>query len=232
MTSSGTPQADDGGLEQEGIWDDAPAEDAAGQAQAAGGDDAAGTPTITRRLTSTEHAPGPAGLLFADMPNRIMALVIDIILLSVIGFVLAWLLGGLVAAGGSIDSTGGELDIVAFVVVLLLQLVISLAYFGLLWTSTGATAGMRLLGLRVGDETDGRRIGPRAALIRWFILGLPSLLASLAIYVPNVIGLILGAVGAAWLLLLLYTMAQSPARQGLHDRYAHTIVVKARRRAD
>ena len=48
---------------------------------------------------------------------------------------------------------------------------------------------------------------------------------------PNTIGLILGAMGVAWMLLLLYTMAQSPSRQGLHDRYAHTIVTKARRRA-
>ena len=45
------------------------------------------------------------------------------------------------------------------------------------------------------------------------------------------IGLILGALGVAWMLLLLYTMAQSATKQGLHDRYAKTIVVKARRRA-
>jgi hypothetical protein len=34
-----------------------------------------------------------------------------------------------------------------------------------------------------------------------------------------------------WLLLLLYTIAQSPTKQGLQDRYAHTIVIKVRRRA-
>jgi uncharacterized RDD family membrane protein YckC len=51
------------------------------------------------------------------------------------------------------------------------------------------------------------------------------------VYVPNNIGLILGALGVAWMLLLLYTMAQSATKQGLHDRYAGTILVKARRRA-
>lgn len=232
MTSSGTPQADDGGLEQEGIWDDAPVGEATGRAEAGAEDPAAGTPAITRRLTSTEHMPGPAGLFFADVPNRIMALVIDVILLSLTGFVLAWLLGGLVTEPGAIDSTGGELDLVAFVLVLVLQLAISMAYFAGLWTLTGATVGMRLLGLRVGDEGAGQGIRPRAAVVRWLILGLPSFLASLAVYVPNTIGLILGAMGVAWLLILLYTMVQSPARQGLHDRYAHTIVVKARRRSD
>ena len=33
-----------------------------------------------------------------------------------------------------------------------------------------------------------------------------------------------------WMLAVLYTMAQSPTKQGLHDRYARTILVKARRR--
>jgi hypothetical protein len=65
--------------------------------------------------------------------------------------------------------------------------------------------------------------------VRCVFLGIPSLLASLAVYVPNVIGLILAALGVVWLLLLLYTIAQSPTRQGLHDRYAHTILTRARR---
>ena len=52
-----------------------------------------------------------------------------------------------------------------------------------------------------------------------------------AVYVPDAIGLILAAVGLAWMVLLLYTMAQSPSKQGLHDRIAHTIVVHARRRS-
>ena len=31
-------------------------------------------------------------------------------------------------------------------------------------------------------------------------------------------------------LVLLYSIAQSPTKQGLHDRYAHTILVKEGRR--
>ena len=134
------------------------------------------------------------------------------------------------AIQGAIDSAGGQLDLLAFVLVLVLQLALSFAYFGGLWTLTGTTAGMRLLGLRIGGEAEGGPISWRQSLIRWLILGLPALLSSLAVYVPNTIGLILSALGLAWLLLLLYTMAQSPAKQGLHDRYAHTIVFKVRRR--
>jgi uncharacterized RDD family membrane protein YckC len=230
MASSGTPEGADPGLEQEGIWEDASAVDAAPRGAASGDARERGASGLTRRLTSTEHAPGPEGLLYADVPNRIVALVLDIIVLSIIGFALAWLLGGLVSEPGALDSPGGELDVAAFAIVLILQLAISFLYFGSLWTLAGSTLGMRLLGLRIGDEAAGRRISWRQAGLRWFFLGIPSLLASLAVYVPNTIGLILGALGAAWLALLLYTMAQNPARQGLQDRYAHTIVTKARRR--
>lgn len=229
MTASGPAQGNGPGLEQEGIWE---------EPRDAGDPDAAPEPTeasaqvpggLASRLTSTAPTPGPAGLRYADLPNRIMALIIDIVVLSLIGSVLT-LVFDVVSDPGALDSAGGQLDLVAFIVVLALQLALSFAYFGGLWTLTGATAGMRLLGLRVGDESDGRAISWRQSLTRWLILGLPALLSSLAVYVPNFIGLILGALGVVWMLLLLYTMAQSPTKQGLHDRYAHTILVKVRRR--
>ncbi len=89
---------------------------------------------------------------------------------------------------------------------------------------------MRLLGLRVGTETDGRPLDPRHAIVRWLVVGIPALLVSLALYVPNTIALILAGLGLAWLLLLLYTMVQGSAKQGLHDRLARSIVVRSRRR--
>jgi len=224
MTASGTPRGDDTGPEQEGIW-----EERRGDTDADSSD--ASRDGLTRRLTSTAQTPGPAGLLYADVPNRVMALILDIILLSVIGFVLAWLFGGLVSRPGAIDAAGGELDIVAFLVVLVLQLVVSFVYFGGSWTLLGATPATRLLGLRIGGEADGSTVSWRQSLIRWLFLGLPALLSSLAVYVPNAIGLILGGLGVVWMVALLYTMAQSPTKQGLHDRYAGTIVIKRRRSA-
>ena len=186
---------------------------------------------LTSRLTSTAPAPGPGGLAYADVPNRIMALLIDIIVLSLIGFVLTWCSAGWSASLAPSTRPAASSTSWPSSFVLVLQLALSFAYFGGLWTSLGATAGMRLLGLRIGDEADGRALSWRQSLIRWLILGLPALLSSLAVYVPNAIGLILGALGVVWLLLLLYTMAQSPTKQGLQDRYAHTILVKVRRRA-
>ena len=225
MTASGPPQGDDPGPQQEGIWE---ASDGASSSVPGGSSASDG---LTRRLTSTARTPGPAGLIYADVPNRIMALILDVIVLSVIGFALAWLFGGLVSEPGALDASGGELDIVAFLVVVMLQLAVSFAYFGGSWTVIGATPAMWLLGLRIGDAAEGQAVSWRQALVRWLLLGIPALLSSLAVYVPNTIGLILGALGVVWMAALLYTMAQSPTKQGLHDRSAHTIVVKARRRS-
>lgn len=229
MTTSGTPSGDQAGPEQEGIWDE-PTDVSPATVIPADPSHRA-RPGLTGRLTSTAHTPGPAGLLYADVPNRIVALVLDVIVLSVVGVLLAVLVGWTDTTGGGAINPSGGFDVAAFLLVLLAQLAVSFAYFGSLWTLAGATAGMRLLGLRIGDEADGRRVSWRASFVRWLIVGVPSLLSSLAVYVPNAIGQILAGVGLAWLLLLLYTMAQSPTKQGLHDRYAHTIVTRARRRA-
>ncbi len=236
MTAPGPPRRHEDEPEQEGIWEDpSTAEPRMDEPPAAG---RASEPTsagrshgLTQSITSTERVPGPAGLLLADVPNRILALVVDIIILSVVGFGLAWLFGGLVNEPGALDSAGRSLDIAAFLVVLVLQAVISLSYFVGFWSLFGATPGMRLLGLRVGQESDGEPLAARPAVLRWLMLGIPALLASLIIYVPDAIGVLLGVLGAVWLLLLLYTMAQGPAKQGLQDRVAHSIVVRTRRRA-
>ncbi len=115
MTASGPSQGEDPGPQQEGIWEASDgAADEATEGPAAGG--------LTSRLTSTSRTPGPAGLVLADVPNRIMALILDVIVLSVIGFALAWLFGGLVSEPGALDASGGELDIVAFLLVVVLQL--------------------------------------------------------------------------------------------------------------
>lgn len=223
MTSSGTPHGDDSGLEQEGIWDK--------PSPVAAAPDPGPRDGIASRLTSTVRTPGPAGLLYADVPNRIIALVVDGVVLTAIGFVLSLLFGGLVAEGGAIDGSGGGLEVGPFLVVAMLQAVVSLAYFGVGWKRLRGTPGMRMLSLRVGDEGDGGEISWRQVVLRWLLLGLPWILTGFAVYVPDAVGLILAALGVAWMVLLLYTMAQSPSKQGLHDRVAHTIVVHARGRS-
>jgi uncharacterized RDD family membrane protein YckC len=234
MTQSGTSRGDEAELEQEEIWVappglDASSTDAPSSAPGRGERDDAPS-GLTQSITSTARMPGPAGYYYADVPNRIIALIIDVIVLSVVGFFLALLFGGLVTESGALDTAGGELDVVPFLVVTVLQAGISFVYFGYLWVAARGTVGMKLLGLQIGDESDGHSIGRRQALIRWLIIGIPSMLASLSGYVPSLVGIVLSVIGVAWLLVLLYSIAQSPTKQGLHDRYARTIMVKEGRR--
>jgi uncharacterized RDD family membrane protein YckC len=210
-----------------------PPEERGGSAprQAAGGP----APSWTQTLTSTAPVPGPAGLFYADVPNRIIAYIIDVIVLAIIGFVVALVLGGLfggimTTGEGAIGEATSDLNLLAFLVVGLGNLAISLAYFGYSWTALRATPGMRLLGLQLGDERDGRSIDWNQAFARWLVLGIPSILATFASYVSSGLGFILSLVGLVWLVVLLYSIAQSPTKQGIHDRLARTIMVKAGRR--
>lgn len=251
-STAGRTPADD----QEGIWgtpaDDPgepapsdapetiPAESAPLTAPAAPATARPGRPgsTWARSLTSTTQIPGPAGLTFADVPNRIIAFILDVIVLSVIGLLLALVIGGafggLVSgaqtAGGSLDDAGGQLNIGAFLVVGIAELAISFAYFAWSWVVLRATPGMMMLGLQVGDQGDGRSISWDQALMRWLVLGIAATLTTFAVFVPSIVGLLVAVVALAWLLVLLTTTAQSPTKQGLHDRIARTVLVKAGRR--
>lgn len=236
MTPSGPPQGNEAEFAQEEVRDSSLAGvESGGDRAPAGPRPSPGPPGqasrgLTQNITSTTRTPGPAGFYYADVPNRIIALIIDVIVLGVLGLLLAQLLGGLLNRPGALDASGGGLNVIPFLIVMLLELGISFLYFGYLWVTLRATVGMKLLGLQIGDEADARSIRWNQAVIRWLIVGIASMLTSTAAFVPSLVGMILTVVGATWLLMLLYGIAQSPTKQGLHDRYAHTILVKAGRR--
>jgi uncharacterized RDD family membrane protein YckC len=192
----------------------------------------------SQSLTSSESIPGPAGLWLAEMPDRIIAFVLDVIALAVVGMILAIVLGGLfgglvsggTTVGGALDDAGGDLNLGAFLVVGVVATAISFVYFTYSWVVLRSTPGMRLLGLRIGDQRDGRPISWDQALIRWLILGIAATLVTFAVYVPSLLGLSLGVLGLVWLVVVLVTINRSPMKQGLHDRYARTILVRATRR--
>lgn len=179
-------------------------------------------------LTSATPVVGPSGALVADVPNRVIACAIDLVLLAVIGFVVSlpvsWLLGTLVAGPG-------ELNLAAFLVTAILHLAAGYLYFVRTWIGLRASPGLYLLGMRLGHERDGSHIGSAQGSLRWVLLGIPATLVTFPVYVASVVAWLFFAVGAVWLVVLLLTMSVSPTRQGLHDRYAHTIVLKAPRRS-
>jgi uncharacterized RDD family membrane protein YckC len=177
-------------------------------------------PSWTANLTSTAPIPGPAGFVYADVPNRMIAYLIDLVILFVINFVISVILFGIMGI-----STGSAL------IVVIVNLVISIGYWVWCWSSRRMTVGMQLLGLQIGSESDGSTISTNQALIRWAFLGLPGVLASVSSYWSDALGFLLSLVGLIWIIALLVSIAQSPTKQGYHDRYARTIMVKSARRA-
>ncbi len=256
MTQSGPSQAEPSGVDQEPLWQ-TPVDEGEETVPASAVETPTAWPAVpppvaarptrtvgsgggwAQSLTSTAAVPGPSGFTLADIPNRIIALVLDVILLAVVGLFLALVLGGLFggltsggsSAGGSLEAAGGDLNTAAFLVVAIGQLAVSFGYFAYGWVMLRGTAGMKMLGLRIGDQDDGHGISWDQALVRWLLLGIPATLATFAVIVPSLVGLVFGLVGCLWLVLLLVTMAQSLSKQGLHDRRARTILVRTARRS-
>jgi uncharacterized RDD family membrane protein YckC len=173
---------------------------------------------------------GPAGFVYADVPNRVLAYIIDIIVLAVIYVVV-----GIVLAAIGIAATGGTganatTNWIGSIILTLIALAISGAYFVYSWTNRRATIGMRALGLQIGNAPDGATITRDQAIRRWLALGAIFSIAQILTPVP-LLGALVGLASLAWVIFLLYTTAKSPTKQGWHDVFANTMIVKAARSA-
>jgi uncharacterized RDD family membrane protein YckC len=175
---------------------------------------------------------GPAGFVYADVPNRAIAYIIDAILVGIVVGIVNGILGGLGLA--SVTIAPGTLDVSINVVGLIISAIvgaaISAAYFIYTWTTMRATLGMRVLGMQIGNAGDGKTLTMDQAVRRWLAIALPGLLAQVLFVIP-LIGFVLGLVAFGWFIYLIWTTAKSPTKQGFHDVYAHTQVVKAARSA-
>jgi uncharacterized RDD family membrane protein YckC len=175
---------------------------------------------------------GPAGFVYADVPNRAIAYIIDVILVAIVVGIINGILGGLGLASATIQpgTLNISINVVGLIVSAIVGAAISAAYFIYMWTSMRATIGMRLLGMQIGNAGDGKTLTMDQAVRRWLAIALPSLLAQILFVIP-LIGALLGLVAFGWLIYLIWTTAKSPTKQGFHDVYAHTQVVKAARSA-
>jgi uncharacterized RDD family membrane protein YckC len=192
-------------------------------APGAGGGWAAAPPDAGRLAV-----PGAPGLVYGGALPRFVAYVVDAVLLGIVGWIItAPFASSAVTEALRNPNTFDPANPVPFGpsagVATILALVLEAAYFTFLWSSRGrATIGMRILKLQIGDATTGNRIPIATAFRRWLAFGawlnllafIPVLLsyASLAVF--------------GWQLVLLLTTALHPQRQGLHDRFANTAMVR------
>jgi uncharacterized RDD family membrane protein YckC len=182
-------------------------------------------------LQGTPPVPGPMGLIYGDVLNRSIAYIIDAIIIGIITAILSAVVGAIFGPVISFDSlnslfNGGNVNWLVVILDFAIGLAVSVAYFVYLWTSQRATLGMRVMSLQVGNETNGATLGRDQALMRWALLFGPAALSQAFWPVP-LLGMILGLASFVWFLVLLFTTWSSPTKQGIHDRTAHTMVVKS-----
>lgn len=175
-------------------------------------------------------AAAPADFVYADVPNRAIAYIIDAILLAVVGAIVGGILGGvgLVPVTINPDLTV-SVNYVAALILSLINLAIGAAYFIYTWTKMRATVGMQVLGMQVGNAVDGATLTTDQAIRRWLAISAPGILAQALQPIP-LIGIVLALAALAWFIFLVYSTAQSPTKQGWHDVFANTMVVKAAKR--
>ncbi len=164
-------------------------------------------------LAPPASAPPPAlgglgynpGIPYAGFWIRLVALIIDGVIVVVITIVVEIVLGifiGLLArfTGSALDvSPGGPLTYLSYLV----SFTISIGYFVYYW-GMGSTRGMRFFRLAVVDAETGQPIGFGRAAMRY--LG----------YVISVIACYIGLIWAAF----------DPKKQGWHDKIANSIVIQ------
>jgi uncharacterized RDD family membrane protein YckC len=155
-------------------------------------------------------------VVYADIVTRVIALIIDSVILFVPYFVIAIPL----AFMGSIGSF----------VAAVLYLVGSGAYFVYTWTKMRASYGQKFMKLETVSAADGSTLTQERAIRRWaFMFGPTALvlvMSNLPILALALLGGLMSLVALGYDIYLLYTTSQSPKRQGFHDVQAGTVVVK------
>jgi uncharacterized RDD family membrane protein YckC len=153
--------------------------------------------------TTPVEPAGPApGVRFAGHGGRLVAYIVDSIILSVVATVVAIALGVLTAAFASAGSDA--LAVLSGIGIFVALIAVSLGYFPWFWARGGATPGMRLFRLRVVRDADGGPISGGQAILR--LIGF--WVSSFVLYL-----------GFIWILI-------DSRRRGWHDLIAGTVVIE------
>ncbi|MFI1221704.1 MULTISPECIES: RDD family protein [unclassified Streptomyces] len=164
-------------------------------------------------------APDPlAGMPpLAEPGKRILARLIDFLIISIPLYLISLPWGGAVDVNGDGDDGFGDAVSNGYsghqLLWSLIGLVVYVAYDTYFTHKDGRTLGKRLLKLRVAMLNDGRVPDTGAALMRAVVLWAPALLCCPCLW---------------WLINIVLMFTDKPYRQGLQDKAAKTVVVSAR----
>ena len=180
-------------------------------------------------------APGREGYVVAGMGARLVAYFIDSVIVSIIPTVLTLLVvdfQGLMQQAIDASRTGATPEQTSFVfavtpeliLVTLISLALQFLYFVGFWTSGArATPGMRGLRMQVVDAATGGTLSLAAATKRFIALGSPLALLILVPALQTAAGIAQFALS----LFLFFTAITNDRRQGLHDKWASSLVIRS-----
>jgi uncharacterized RDD family membrane protein YckC len=188
---------------------------------------AGGTGPTVLWATPTSQAQmevhGAPGLSFADTTSRVIAFIIDSFLVGITGSIIAAVLGyGRTSTFQSGTTSGATVSVqgAAFAVPFV---VLGFLYYVFFWSGgRRATLGQRIFNLQVGNAFDGQPLTLSQAVKRWLGLGL---FLSLFAVTPAIYGFA-SLAQFVWVIVLFVTTWRSPTKQGLHDRFANTAMVR------
>ena len=177
-------------------------------------------------------AAGPApGVMYADLVTRIIAFVIDAILLGIVASFVILAVGSIFL--GTLLGGNFFVALIVGLVLAVANMAVSAVYFVWGWTNPGmrASLGQKALGLNVVNAADGATLTREQASRRWaFLYGFVALASALqlALSGSSLGGLasLIGLLSFAYSIYLLWTTSQDAKRQGFHDVQAKTVVIK------
>jgi uncharacterized RDD family membrane protein YckC len=187
--------------------------------------------------TAAAAMPQQEGYVIAGVGARVVAWLIDVTISGIIPAALAFLVvdwSGIIRQSleqAQLDPTG-QLSADAYtipitldyILVTLIGVGIQFLYFVGFWTSRWrATPGMIGLKMRVVDERTGGTLSVTQATKRWIALGWPLALLALVPALQAVQGLIQFGLTV----FLFFTTVTNDRRQGLHDRWANSLVIRS-----
>ena len=175
------------------------------RADVSGGDAAEeGRRSVTVQAASSALAPAAIGA-------RVVAFIIDAIILAFCRYALGGIVGDVTIVGGLTRA--------------LIFAALGFLYFGYSWTAWRASPGQRVLGLGTVNAVDGATLTWNQATMRWAYLFGPSVLNTVFdAQVGGALGALVSLIVLGYYLYLLYTAATDPSRQGFHDKQAGTLV--------
>jgi uncharacterized RDD family membrane protein YckC len=180
-----------------------------------------------------EAGPAP-GVMYADLTTRIIAFIIDAVLLTIVMAIVGIALGALLF--GFLLSGGFFLALVFALMISVASLVVSAAYFVWGWTNPTmrASLGQKVLGLQTVSAADGATLTRPQAIRRWaFLYGFVAVASALqtALTSSSLSSLspLISLLSLGYVIYLLWTTSQNAKRQGFHDVQAGTVVIKPAR---